>query len=191
MADVGRLGNVSNMKRIVSIIIIVVALGTTACGLLKPTMGKVVETWQVANQNFSLRVEMRQENCFAVCGAYYLFQSASVGSDNWQEIFIAHHDDPNPIPHENLQFVNPQIAYVFFGPKYAATTNAGKSWMVWDAWEANKSIQFEKYKLYPSIVEVSVDADGRGKMRLYSLTDKPVNQPQLLTADYGRTWSLN
>jgi len=70
---------------------------------------------------------MRQENCFAVCGAYYTFLSAPVGSDSWREIFTAHHDDPNPIPHENVQFINSQIAYVFFGPKYAVTTDAEKA----------------------------------------------------------------
>ncbi len=179
------------MKRIVPTIIILVALGFSACGLLKPSMGNVVETWQVENQNLRLRIVMRQENCFAVCGAYYTFLSAPVGSDSWREIFTAHHDDPNPIPRENLRFVNPRISYVFFGDKYAVTTDAGKSWTVWEAWEANKSMQFEKYKLYPSIVDVSVESDGRGRMRLYSITDKAMNQPEMQTADYGKSWQLN
>ena len=178
------------MKRTVPIIILF-ALGVSACALLKPSMGKIAETWQAENQNLKLRIVMRQENCFAVCGAYYTFLSSPVGSDSWQEIFTAHHDDPNPIPHENVQFINSQIAYVFFGPKYAVTTDAGKSWAEWDAWEANKSMQFAKYKLYPSIVDVSVEADGRGKIRLYSITDKAVNQPELRTTDYGRSWSLS
>jgi hypothetical protein len=179
------------MKRIVPTIIILVALAFAAVGLLKPWIGDIVETWQAENQNLKLKVVMRQERCFAVCGAYYTFQSASVGSDRWREIFTAHHDDPNPIPRENLRFVNPQIGYVFFGSKYAVTTDAGKSWAVWDAWEANKSLRFEEYKLYPSIVDVSIESDGRGRMRLYPITDKPVNQLELQTADYGRSWRVD
>ncbi|MCA1630411.1 MAG: hypothetical protein LC785_11700 [Acidobacteria bacterium] len=178
------------MKRLVPTIIILVAFGFSACGLFKPKMGNIVETWQAENQNLKLRIVMRQERCFAVCGAYYTFLSAPVGSDSWREIFTAHHDDPNPIPRENLRFVNPQIGYVFFGSKYAVTTDAGKSWMVWDAWDANKSMQFEKYKLYPAVVDVSVESDGRGRMRLYSITDKATNKPELQTADYGRSWQL-
>ena len=178
------------MERVVPTVIILVALSFSACGLLKPTMGNVVETWQAENQNLKLRIVMRQENCFAVCGAYYTFLSAPVGSDSWREIFTAHHDDPNPIPHENVQFINSQIAYVFFGPKYAVTTDAGKSWTEWDAWEANKRIQFAKYRLYPGIVQVSVTSDGRGRMRLYPIGDGTAERPELSTTDYGRSWSL-
>ncbi len=156
-----------------------------------PYMGGVTESWETSNQTFKLRINRHSEENAFLGGAYYVFQSASIGSDNWREIFTARHDDPNPIPRENLQFVNPQIAFVFFGPKYAATTDGGRSWMVWNAWEANESMQFEKYRLYPSIEAVSVESDGRGKMRLFSTTDKPVNQPELRTIDYGRSWGLN
>jgi hypothetical protein len=134
---------------------------------------------------------MRQERCFAVCGAYYTFLSAPAGSDSWREIFTAHHDDPNPIPRDNVRFVDAQIGYVFFGPKYAVTVDAGRTWQVWDAWEAKKNLPIEKYKLYPSIEEVSIDSSGHGRMRLYSLMDKPINQPELLTSDYGRSWQMN
>lgn len=187
MPEVGRLDELNIMKRIVPILFV---LSLSACGLLKPNIGKVIETWQAENQNLKLRIVMRQENCFAVCGAYYTFLSAPVGSDSWREIFTTHHDDPDPIPRENVRFINSQIAYVFFGPKYAVTTDAGKSWVEWDAWEANKSIRFAEYRLYPSIVEVSVTSDGRGKMRLYPIGEGAADQPELLTTDYGRNWSL-
>lgn len=156
-----------------------------------PYMGGVTESWETSNQGFKLRIDRHSEENAFLGGAYYVFQSASTDTDNWHEIFTARHDDPNPIPRENLQFVNPQIGYVFFGPKYAVTTDGGRSWVVWDAWEANKIWQFEKYKLYPSIEAVSVGSDGRGKMRLFSITDKAVNQPELRTTDYGRSWDLN
>jgi hypothetical protein len=181
------------MKRTALVIVVLVA-ALILCVLItiigfKPSMGKTAETWEVENRDLRLRVEMHLENCFAVCGAYYLFQSANVGSDNWKEIFIAHHDDPNPIPRENLQFVNSQVAYVFFGPKYAVTTDAGKSWMVWDAWDANKGMRFEKHNLYPSIVRVSITSDGRGEMSLYPISDSTANRPKLKTTDYGRSWN--
>lgn len=179
------------MKRIVPIIIILVALLIVASGLLKPSMGNVVETWQVENQNLRLRVLMRQERCFAVCGAYYTFLSAPVGSDNWREIFTVHHDDPNPIPREQVRFVSEQVGYVFFGSKYAVTTNGGLIWYVWDAWEAEKNMPFKNRKLHPSIVEVNIEPTGGGRMRLYTVADKPLNQLELQTVDFGRSWQLN
>jgi len=106
------------MKRTVPTIIIVVALVIAAIGLLRPKMGNVAEAWQAENQNFRLQVEMRHERfCPLLCGAYYTFQYAPVGSDNWREMFTVHHDDPNPIPRENMRFVNSQIGYVFFKHK--------------------------------------------------------------------------
>jgi hypothetical protein len=126
-----------------------------------------------------------------VCGAYYTFLSAPVGSDNWREIFTAHHDDPNPIPRDNVRFADAQVGYVYFGPRYAVTTDAGRTWQVWDAREAKKHLPFEKYKLYPSIVEAVIGSDGHGRMRLYSLTGYAVNQPELRTDDYGRSWQMS
>lgn len=179
------------MKKKIPIITISVVIIFVFIGLIDFWTGDIVETWQVENQNLKLRIEMREEICFAVCGAYYTFQSAPVGSDRWREIFTARHDDPNPIPRENLRFVNPQISYVFFRNQYAVTTDAGKTWTLWDAWDANRNMQFEKYKLYPSIEEVNIESDGRGRLRLYSISNKPMNQPELQTADYGESWHLN
>lgn len=177
------------MKRIVPTIIILGALIIAAIGLFKPWIGDVVETWQAENQSFKLRIEMRQERfCFAVCGAYYVFQSAPVGSDNWREIFTDHHDDPNPIPHEQVCFVSEQVGYMFFGSKYVVTTNGG---LTWHMWEAEKNMPFKNHKLYPSVVEVNVEPNGRGKMRLHTVADKPLNQLELQTADFGRSWKLN
>ena len=95
-----------------------------------PYMGGITESWETSNQTFKLRIDRHSEENAFVGGAYYVFQSASIGSDNWREIFTARHDDPNPIPRENLQFVNPQIGFVFFGPKYAVTTDGGRSWII-------------------------------------------------------------
>jgi len=62
---------------------------------------------------------------------------------------------------------------------------------MWDAWEADKSLKFENYELLPSIVDVRVESDGWGRMRLYSIIDKPAKQRELQTKNYGRTWNFN
>lgn len=163
-----------------------------SCGLMtKPSMGDVQETWETSNQAFNLRVNRHSEtNGGFVPGAYYVYQTAPKTSDNWQTIFIQRHDDPNPIQRNSTQFIDSQVGYVFFGQKYAVTMDAGENWIVWDAWEADKIMQFKQYRLYPSIQEVSIESNGYGRMRLYSTTDKSINQPELITLDYGRNWNL-
>lgn len=159
--------------------------------VIGPYMGNVQESWETSNQTFKLRIDRHtEENGGFVPGAYYVYQTAKTGSDDWKVIFTVRHDDPNPIHIQSVQFINSEIGYVFFGPKYAVTTDAGKSWVMWDAGEANKTFQFKQYSLYPSVEAAHIEPDGSGRMRLYSNTNKTPVQPELKTSDYGRRWSL-
>ncbi len=157
--------------------------------IIGPYIGETTETWETSNQTFKVRIDKHAEaNGGFVPGAYYVYQTAHENSDDWKTIFTQRHDDPNPILHYSVQFINSQIGYAFFGQKFAVTMDTGENWTVWDAWEANKIMQFEQYKLYPSIEEVNIESNGYGRMRLYSISNKSVNQPELKTIDYGRTW---
>lgn len=182
------------MRRIVPTIITLIALAIFAVCVFKPWLGEVTETWQTESQGFRIRVDRHDARGLFVPGTYYVFQSAPVGSDAWQEIFTIHTftlKRSSPIPRENARFINSQIGYVFYQEKYAVSTDAGRSWAVWDAREADKNLGFEKHKLYPLITEVRVESNGRGRMRLSSLTDSSDDQPELQTFDYGRSWSMN
>src|SRR5688572_16489059 len=98
-----------------------------------PYMGPVNESWDTSNNVFRIRVERHAEVNTFVGGAYYVFQSAPAGSDSWQKILTFRHDDPNPIPRDQVRFVNDQVAFVFMGWMYAVTKDGGGSWSVWNA----------------------------------------------------------
>ena len=114
-------------------------------------MGEVEETWQTSNRTFKLQIERRDEESGGILpGAYYVYQSATENSENWRTIFIQRHDDPNPIPTDSARFVGSEIAYVFFGAKYAVTVDGGRQWTIWDAEEAGNKARFEAQGLKQS-----------------------------------------
>ena len=86
-----------------------------------PYMGPVNESWDTSNNVFRIRVERHAKVNTFVGGAYYVFQSAPPGSDSWQKILAFRHDDPNPIPRDQVRFVNAQVAFVFTRWMYAVT----------------------------------------------------------------------
>ncbi|MBK8316561.1 MAG: hypothetical protein IPL01_22115 [Acidobacteria bacterium] len=80
-----------------------------ACGAAVPATanGAIAETWQTAKDTLQIRVDRHyEENGGFVAGAYYVFRSAPVGSNNWRDIMTFRHDDPIPIPRDNIRFVN-------------------------------------------------------------------------------------
>jgi hypothetical protein len=148
-------------------------------------MGKLIETWETTNKTFKVRVnKYAEESGGFVAGAYYAFESTRVVSDKWKEFMIIHHDDPDPIPHEQVRFVNDQVGYVFMVYKYAVTTDSGDTWALWDIvkdlpdWQRSRA----------AIKEVQIAPDGSGKMILTPFTNQPA--PELHTKDYGRHWSV-
>lgn len=176
------------MKRIVPAIITLVALFVVAIGISKPLGGSRVETWETGSQNFKLRIDRRTEQClFFMCGAYYVYQYAPSGSNNWREIFTIFQDDPHPLRRDQVGVLSDHIGYVFHSSKYAVTLDEGLSWSVW---EVNRKFPFESYKVYPYIEDVNIQPDGSGTMRLHHLSDEPVSLPMLYTEDYGRSWII-
>src|SRR5258708_3289165 len=95
---------------------------------------KINETWEVSDNSFKVKATAyAEENGTFVAGAFYDFQSNATGTDTWREIMTFRHDDPVPIPREQIRFVSDQIGYVFMGWAFAVTTNGGSSWSVWTA----------------------------------------------------------
>ena len=153
----------------------------------KPRRGtKILETWETANPVFKVKVTAySEENGGSVSGAYYVFRSSRAGSDEWQEIMTFRHDDPIPIPREQVQFINDKIGYAFMGWMYAVTTDGGLSWSVWRAEKDLPNWQCCNYKL---IQEVRLGNDGIGIMKLKPIDAREGEVPELHTKDFGQHW---
>jgi len=153
-------------------------------------MGDVTESFETSNHTFKLRVERHAEvgGFMAVLnGAYYVFRAASVGSDNWHDIMTFRHDDPNPIPRDQVRFVNERVGFVFMGWLYAASTDGGATWTVWNA---KRDLPNRQCCSYQTIANVELNADGSGTMTLSPIEERPGEVPQLHTNDFGRHWSV-
>jgi hypothetical protein len=149
---------------------------------------KVNEFWETAKGPLKIRVTAyAEENGGFVGGAYYVFQSAKVGSDDWSEIMTFRHDDPVPIPRDQVRFSNDQIAYLFMGWMFAVTIDGGQSWTVWNATKDLPHWQCCNYRL---IQDVTIAVDGTGLMKLNPIPDRRGEVAELHTTDYGHTWGI-
>ena len=178
------------MKRRVPTLIILIALAIialrAALSFFNPFMGEVVEAWEAPNQAFRVRINQHAERgMIPVAGAYYVFQSAPPGSDSWREVMTFRHDDPVPLPREQVRLINDRVGYVFMGWMYAVTTDGGASWSVWDAGKDLPDWECCNYRL---IKDVRFAADGTGVMILDPIPQRRGEVPELHTSDFGRHW---
>ena len=183
------------MKRatLITIAILVAAAGVIAVAnravismlVFGPHMGGTVETWETLNQSFKVRVDIHPEENAWVGGAYYVFRSAPAGSDAWRGIMTFRHDDPVPIPHDQVRFVNDRVGYVFMGWMSAVTADGGATWYVWSAENDLPDWQCCNYGL---IKDMRVEPDGTGVMILDPIPNRRGEVPELRTKDYGQHW---
>ncbi|MBL8191984.1 MAG: hypothetical protein JNK38_28495 [Acidobacteria bacterium] len=176
-----------NRFKIPLLIIVCLVAITLVVSVFSPlsSLGEVKERWEVTGNAFRLRVIKYAERSFRlVGGAYYVFEIAAAGSGRWTEIMTVRHDDPDPIPREQVRIVNDQVGYVFMLSKYAATMDAGATWFIWDAEK-----DFPDWQSNPVIIkEVRLAPDGTGIMTLTSVASRQVRE--LHTKDYGRHWNI-
>lgn len=177
----------STLRLVVIVTFCLTFAGFVGCELLsKPHRGKTInERWETSNKVLRIRVtSYAEENGGFVPGAYYVFEATKLDSTNWQEVMTFRHDDPAPIPKDQVRFVNDEIAYFFMVYEYAITTDGGSTWLVRDIvtdlpdWQQNR----------PSIKDIRIAPDGSGIMELRSSTNRQEGTRR--TKDYGRHWSL-
>ena len=170
-----------------SFFVVAVVVAANWMFVSRPYMGKVIESWETSNQAFRVRVDQHSEEHAFVTGAYYVFRSAPSGTEDWRDIMTFRHDDLIPIPRDQIRFVNDRVGFVFMGWKFAATTDGGGSWSVWDA-----ETDLPKWRCcnYELIQDVHLEVTGKGTMTLKAIPDRSGEVPELHTNDYGRHWSL-
>lgn len=171
-------------RKALQVTAVLVILGCAVYFLLMPRRGDIIETWETTNGTFKVRVTAYSEkNTFpALGGAYYVFQSAAVGSGEWSEIMTVRHDDPLEIPRDQVRLISDKIGYAFMLYDYAVTTDGGASWSVW-----NVSDLPDWRRTRANIKDVRLTPDGTGTMSLTSSADQKA--PELHTINYGRHWT--
>ncbi|MDQ3749424.1 MAG: hypothetical protein M3367_10505 [Acidobacteriota bacterium] len=151
---------------------------------IPPSVGERLETWESTNTPFKIRIDRHAQanGNYFVPGAYYVFQSAASGSDQWQEITTFRFDDPIDIPRNQVRFANEKVAYVFMIDMYAVTQDGGASWKISDI-----DNYLSKDEKCGSIEDLRIDANGVGEVKLKCYA-KQDSFKMLETTDFGRRW---
>ena len=148
---------------------------------------KVIESWETGNQRLKVRItSYPQKGIFPIMGStYHVLESSNNGE--WMEIMTVRHDDPGvPIDKNGVKFVNEDICFIYSGSAFAVTTDAGKTWTLWDGQKHN---YLDKQINYAVIKQVEIRSDGNGKMMVVAYPSSNSQCQILLTNDYGRTWN--
>src|SRR5204863_2841307 len=106
----------------------------------------------------------------------YLVQSDPDRSGAWNDVMLFVHDDPIPIPHENVRNLNDRVAFVFIGWQYAVSADGGHSWTVWTATKDLPNWHCCNYRL---IEDVQLGEDGSGCMKLRVIDANRGEVPEL------------
>lgn len=172
--------------------IITFVVGASAWGVvqLNGLRGdEMYDQTEVANERFKMRITAYKEKGVFLPGVYFVFRSAPVESDKWQDVITVKGDEPISIRRQQLGFVAPRIGYGFIGSHYMVTTDAGSNWVIW---EAEKKLLDDEYQkrnnLSPYIEEIQLQPDGIGRMRLRKYFNDRERGSDLLTVDYGLNW---
>jgi hypothetical protein len=120
-------------------------------------------------------------------GTYYRFEAAPLESNNWRTIFTLRHDDRPEIPRDQVRFINDETAYAFMGHIFAASTDAGVTWSVWDA---ERELKDGLCSRLCFIEAIDIKVDGTGTMKVVPVSDRPGPVPELRTKDFGFHWSM-
>lgn len=172
------------------------ALLTLICcsgGCIVSKRGKAIESWETTNGYFKIRVVAYKEDIsYGLQGTFYVYSSSLAKEDSWAEVLVYRHDDDPPIPRDNVRFVSDQTGYIFIDWMYAVTTDAGKTWSVWDA--TKKIPDWDGGYKYGGIRDVQLSPDGNGLMIMRPNDDprrKDIIDIQFRTNDFGRHWDRN
>jgi hypothetical protein len=182
-------------KQIV-LISVAAIVAVLAYGLVKFSMmfcfygarGPAYETWETANSSLKVRITALYEEGVFLPGAYFVCESAPVGSDRWREFIYIRTDDAFPIRREQFRFVGEQTAYFYMAYDFVVTLDGGRTWKAWKPLFPQSNGE----PLYWAIREAKVEADGTGsaKVECYDKQKKARVELEIRTRDFGQSWSV-
>src|SRR5262245_51359833 len=123
-------------------------------------------------------------------GRYYTF-SYHTAKDNYQYgriIFNFRQDEAILPPINQVRFITDAVVYVYMGWMFSVTTDAGKTWRLWDA---EKVLPGWKCCDPLLIRDVSISTQGSGTMTLRPEPRQPEKLLYLHTNDFGRHWAAH
>ncbi len=176
------------MSMIKLTVILSISVGNTSCWAFLPAYksNHLNERWETGNGKFNIRVTAYAEgNGGFIAGAYFVFESSISDDKNWQQIFEFRHDDPIPIPRNQVRFIDEQTGYIFMSYIYAVTTDSGKTWSVWDI---RRDLP-RGDKRRAAIKEITLKLNGLGVMELKPFDGWQTQSPKLHTTDFGVHWA--
>jgi hypothetical protein len=147
------------------------------------------DAWETHDGSMRLRIARYDEiNPISGPGFYYVLESMPQGSHAWKEAMVERMIHDIPIPRDQLQFLGEGKACFYVHHVFAATTDGGATWAVWDALAEAKRAGFFTGGVF--IKEVKVGPDGKGVIALVprSVLAPPI--PDALTTDYGMHWEF-
>lgn len=178
------------------LILVVGVIGVLVYGNIRFTMmfrplgdrGAVYETFETANNTFKVRMSALYEENVFMPGAYLVYESAPIDSNNWREFLAYRTDDAIAIPRERLRFLNEQTAYVCLWYDFAVTLDGGQTWKVWKPLFPLSNGEL----MYWTITEARVEPDGTGQARVenYDAQKKAEVFLEISTKDFGQSWTV-
>jgi len=171
----------SSLSRTTLIVLTLVTLGGCRTSFKSED---IFSTEQRDNASFSVKITAyRERRSFGqvLGGAYYVFEAKKRDEPNWKRFLVIPYDDPEPIDKKSITLVDEKTGYTFMHRKFAVTTDAGKSWSLWDV----SKIDALKDDRSCWIDKVSINENGNGTMEV-----KCNKSPSILsTKDFGVTWT--
>lgn len=159
--------------------------------------GEYLATFEKANNAFAIRTLVFREKAFwgggMPLGAHYIFETKGQDDEEWRQFMAFRHDNPDPIDEDRskfvgdrVEFVSDRIAFVYVGWMYAVTTDAGRSWALWDGID----YRFPKGRMgYDGIQGIKLLTNGVGVMKVKLIgTDEHL---ELHTENYGVNWLVS
>ncbi|HEU0251597.1 MAG TPA: hypothetical protein VFR12_01110 [Pyrinomonadaceae bacterium] len=151
--------------------------------------GPVYDTWGSANETFQVRMTAYREVGIMMPGAFYTFESAPLGSDEWREVKSFRGDDAIPLRtlSERFRFVNANTAYFYTSGEFFLTRDGGRNWSAWHPYLPEPDGTHVSW----AIMNARVESNGTGKAYLwrYDETTKGEAKLQVFTRDYGWNWA--
>ena len=173
------------MKRILPVSIILVSLYFLFFISNADKRGDEFSTYSHSLNDKSLlrAVSYREKYCFGNCGSITVFQSNQNGT--WREITSSRLNSSVGFSGNSFKINNENFFYFWFGNKFCVTTDAGKSWSIWDA-EKDKAMK--ESRIYGFIQDVTIEPNGKGKMFLNADKLNKSGISFFETEDFGKTW---
>lgn len=159
--------------------------------------GEQLGTFEKTNNTFTIRTVVFREKTFVgftfIPGPHYIFETKGQGDEDWREFLAFRHDYLDPIDEDRskfvddrVEFVSDRLAFVYMGRMYAVTTDAGRSWTLWDGID----YRFPKGRMgYDGIQGIELLTNGVGVMNVNLIgTDEHLG---LHTENYGVNWLVS